>query len=214
MLRDNFSNVEVMSAFSNVNDAILFVENHNTDLVFLDINMPGKDGFDFLKYFPERNFEVVFVTAYDNFAIKAIKESALDYLLKPIILEDLKTAVNKTIQKINKKNNKFEEQKIELSYSGGKTFVLPKEIIYIQGIDNISKVYLENGKTILLSKSLKHFENILDNTFFRSHKSWIVNLIHINELDTSKTNLLLSNNGIKIPISIRNINKFKKRINK
>ncbi len=212
IVRENIPEVEVVSLFSNADDAIYFMEKNKVDLVFLDIMMPGKDGFQFLEEFPERKFEVIFVTAYDNFAIKAIKESAIDYILKPILLDELKAAVEKTIARMEEKQ-KFLNQKITLSFSGGKIFVLPDEIIYIQGIDNICKVYLSDGRTVVLSKTLKHFEDTLQDKFYRAHKSFLVNLSHVQKFSSMEINSIEMSNRTKIPVSRRNLKELKDKMN-
>ncbi|MDO5616073.1 MAG: LytTR family DNA-binding domain-containing protein [Cruoricaptor ignavus] len=209
LLKEYAPETQVLATFQSADEAIGFLKSNDIDLVFLDIKMPRKDGFEFLEYFPKRNFEVIFVTAYDEFALKAIKESAVDYLLKPILIAELKTAVKKAKEKIEQKKS---NQKICLSYSGGKVFVSLEEIVCIQGIDNISKVFLKNGKTVILSKTLKSFESLLGNLFFRVHKSFIINLSEIKKWSSTNTNTLELSNSQKIPVSRRNLRELRTKL--
>jgi two-component system LytT family response regulator len=192
--------VEVVALCKDLPNGIKAIRTLKPDLVFLDIEMPGHSGLELLDFFDEKeiNFSIIFVSAYNKYAIQAFKLSAIDYLLKPIEETDLKTALalfdkNKMGNKENfsaLKNNltKDAPKKIALHSLNTVTFVDTASILFFQGEGAYTKVVLTNGKTITLSKGLKHFENVLAENleFFRCHKSYIVNLNHITEY--SKTN--------------------------
>lgn len=204
ILNNNFPNIEVLAFFQNVADAKAFLEENNIDLLFLDISMPIADGFDLLAYFPNKDFQVVFITAHEEFAIKAIKVGALDYILKPIILEELKIAVKKVSETIAGLKKSVSIESITVSYEGGKSIIELNQIYYFKGFDNLTTIYLLNDKKITVSKTLKHFEEYFDLGFFRIHKSYIVNLKYIGKIISKEKYLLELIDGTQLPISRRN----------
>ncbi|MDB4292775.1 LytTR family DNA-binding domain-containing protein [Maribacter sp.] len=162
------------------------------DLIFLDVQMPKMSGFDLLEKLPEINFEVIFVTAYDRYAIKAIKFSALDYLLKPIDVDELVTAVEKISKKQKNKAIKYKSllNNVRPGPDKLKRLAIPsdneiimqpiKEIIYCEADSNYTTLFLTSGKKIIVAKTLKEFENILPETdFCRIHHSTLVNMAHV-----------------------------------
>lgn len=210
ILSENFNQIKVLGGYTNVTEAEEFINKNEIDLIFLDINMPFQDGFDLLDLFPERSFEVVFVTAYEEFALKALKSGATDYILKPILVSELKEAIEKVEKKYKEKlklqsiEDKELNDKIMLSYTGGKTFVNPEDIIYIQGIDNLSKVFLKENKRVFVSKTLKYFEELLDSeAFFRTHKSYLVNISCCEKIHSKGKYLVELTNKVKVPVSTR-----------
>ncbi|MCX6233030.1 MAG: LytTR family DNA-binding domain-containing protein [Bacteroidetes bacterium] len=199
-------------------DGIEKVKLNKPDIVFLDIQMPDGSGFNFLEAFDEFNFEVIFATAHDQFAIKAIKYSALDYLLKPINPDDLKEAIQKYIEKQHKgeiSNNikvlldnmklpNSEAKKIILSTSEGIHVIGTDEIIRCESDDYYTKFFLTDGKTILISKTLKQNEAMLsDFNFIRPHKSHLVNIKYIKSYLKVDGGYILMTDGCKIPVSRR-----------
>lgn len=210
-LDEDFPEITVLRTFTNIADANDFILRNSIDLVFLDIEMPNGDGFDLLNLFPERSFQVIFITAYEEYALKAIKAGATDYILKPILREELQLAIEKAT-KIHEQNNVYKTNaKICLQNTEGKYYIEPEEILYIQGIDNISKVYLTQNRKIILSKSLKYFEELLLDSFYRIHKSYIINLNVCKQIDHSSLVLTLENE-VKLPISRRNYKSFKEKM--
>lgn len=213
LINENCKEIAVAGCFQSATDAIDFIDKNAIDIVFLDVSMPHYDGFDLLDNFPERNFQVVFVTAYEEYAIKAIKAGATDYILKPIILDELKSAVNK-VMNTHKARYQFKPiGKIVLSYSGGKAIFDPEEILYIQGVDNLSKIFLNNERRIMVSKTLRYFEDKLDDRFFRVHKSYLVNLDYATEIISEEVQFVKLKETIKIPISRRNYKLLNDKIN-
>ncbi|QLG44383.1 LytR/AlgR family response regulator transcription factor [Costertonia aggregata] len=162
------------------------------DLVFLDVQMPKMSGFDVLERIPEINFEVIFVTAYDRYAIKAIKFSALDYLLKPIDVDELVAAVNKISLKQQDKSHQYKSlfNNVKSDSEKLKRLAIPSDneiimqpiadIIYCEADSSYTTLFLTNKKKITVSKTLKEFENILPETdFCRIHHSTLVNMAHV-----------------------------------
>jgi two-component system, LytTR family, response regulator len=203
ILNENFPEIIVLGMFQNVADAKLFIENNPIDLLFLDISMPIEDGFYLLSYFPKRNFQTIFVTAHEEYAIKALRAGAIDYILKPILISELKTAIERT-KLVGKSDKSVLENKITLNYEGGKSIVSVDEILYLQGLDNLTMVYMTKNRKVMVSKTLKHFEEILQQDFFRIHKSFLVNLKYASKILSREAFFLELNDGTQLPISRRN----------
>lgn len=204
LLKENFKEIEILGLFQNVEDAKQFIENNAIDLVFLDIAMPTSDGFELLNFFPKRIFQTIFVTAHEEFAIKAIRAGAIDYILKPFILEELKAGIEKAISLNLRQKDISSKETITITYEGGKSILAFDEIINLKGLDNLSVFYLTGDRTIIVSKTLKYFENLLGNRFARIHKSYIVNLNLVGKIYTNKTNFIELKNGKELPVSRRN----------
>jgi two-component system, LytTR family, response regulator len=196
---------------------IAAIKKYNPDLVFLDIEMPNINGFDVLKETSQFNYEVVFTTAYDQFAIRAFKHSALDYLLKPIDIVELQAAVEKARQK---KGGGHLEEKIKLLLSqfdlpataGKKRIALPVgdamqlmdagEILRCESDSNYTHIFLANGKKITTAKTLKEVEESLDGfNFFRIHQSHLVNLGHISKVVRGDGGYVVMSDGAQLSIS-------------
>jgi two-component system, LytTR family, response regulator len=204
ILNNNFPEIEVVALFQNVAEAKLFLEENNIDLLFLDISMPIADGFDLLSYFPNKEFQVVFVTAHEEFAIKAIKVGAIDYILKPIIIEELRIAVDKVSERIANLKKTESISTLTINYEGGKSIIEWNQIVYLKGFDNLTTIFLINNKKITVSKTLKHFQEQLDQGFFRNHKSYLVNLKFVEKIISKEKHLLELVDGTQLPISRRN----------
>jgi two-component system LytT family response regulator len=192
MLAEYCPTIAVMELCKDLLTGIKAIRKHKPDLVFLDIEMPGHSGLELLDFFDENevNFAIIFVTAYNRYAIQAFKLSAVDYLLKPIESDDLIKAVDlfqKQKSKLNmqvlKENLTGKSNKIALHNVSSINFIDLDTILYFKADGAYTEVFLNNGKSIMTSKSLKHFENILiDNkNFYRCHKSYIVQVKHISE---------------------------------
>jgi len=224
MLKRYFPNkFHICKTCDNIDDAVKAIEEHQPDLVFLDIQMPNKNGFELFKEIKEINFEVIFTTAHSEYAIDAIKRSALDYLLKPINYIDLLGAVNRFEQK-NKKENQEKQlnilienidsgdtahKKIAIATETGFEFVKFNTIIYIEAQNNYTKFYLTNNTSITTSKTLKHFEEILPSElFFRIHKSYLVNMNLIKRFTKVDEQFVELITGQSLPVSIRKKDEF------
>ena len=201
------SQVQVVESFTQVKKAIdyLAYNAQNIDLIFLDIEMPNMNGFEFLERFTNRPFEVIFVTAYDEYAIKAIKESAIDYILKPVEPEELEMAIKKVFAKSNQIKN--DDKKITIPLEDKLMFLNPSDIIYCNSDGNYCKIHTHE-QSYLISKTLKYVGDLLPNSmFFRIHQSYIVNFENIHAFDRS-TNYVLLSNGKELPVSRSKRNDF------
>ena len=214
ILKNHFQEIEIIGLFQNAIDAKIFIKNNSVDLLFLDISMPIENGFDLLSYFPERNFQTVFVTAHEEFAINAIRVGAIDYILKPILISELNTAIESVKKQFPDNQKTKNSDKITLSYEGGKSIIDKEDILYIKGDDNISTVYLSKKRKITVSKTLKHFEDLLDINFIRIHKSYILNLKFASKIITKEVHFVELEDGTQLPISRRNYNKLNEVFNK
>jgi two-component system LytT family response regulator len=209
-------NVNIVGSFTNALLAAGFLKKNKVDCVFLDIEMPDMDGFQFLELFPARDFAVVITTAFDQYAIKAIKESALDYLLKPIDSDDLILCFEKIEQQKNGfsanvklgnslekllQSSVFSQKKISINNDGKIIFLQPDDIIYCESDGNYCTIYLESKEKIVLSQKLKFMEEKLSHLqFFRIHNSYLINLNKVKEFHKTDEYVVLSNQ-VKIPVS-------------
>jgi two-component system LytT family response regulator len=202
--------IHVVGTFSNVIEAIRKIEGLQPDVVFLDIEMPEIDGFQFLEYFKDRNFEVVFVTAYAQHAIQAIKERALDYLLKPIEKDDLNDAILRVSENKKKRNSVevfqneklvFQGTRLKINSDDRMVFLNPSEIVFCESDGSYSRIITENDGVIYVSKKLKYLEETLPSElFFRIHNSYLINLHKVNMFEKNTSKVVLST-GISLPVS-------------
>lgn len=192
MLAEYCTNVTVVDLCKDLPSGVKSIRKNKPDIVFLDIEMPGHSGLELLDFFDENevDFSIIFVTAYNRYAIQAFKLSAVDYLLKPIESQDLIDAIalfekqkGQKRYKVLKENLSSSVKKIGLNNVSSISFVELDTILFFQADGSYTKVFLKDGKTIVTSKSLKHFENVLtgNSDFYRCHKSYIVNINYISE---------------------------------
>ena len=216
LLAKNCPEVKVVAIANNIDDAFEKVNLHRPDLLFLDIQMGKTTGFDLLNQLSEKTFEVIFVTAYDNYGIQAVKFAALDYLLKPVDPDELFAAVSKAKERIaNKKNGEqlnFLLNQIKRSEPAVPKIALPQqhEIRYV-AVDDIVRCVADNTYTffylsidekILISKPLKEYSDLLKpHGFVRAHQSHLVNPKFVKSWLKEDGGTLLMNNGDKIPVS-------------
>lgn len=206
--------IEVIDSFTQPEKALEFLQSHTVDAVFLDIEMPTMDGFTFLEKVGEANFSVIITTAYSEYALKAIKKEAHDYLLKPVNEEHLKATI-KRIKKRKKSallpeafeemlvnfNKKLSNKKIAINTDGCLVFIESEKIISAKADGSYTLLYIENEKEILLSKKLGEVEKILEGgNFYRVHNSYIVNLYKIKRFHKTDGYITMENNQ-KIPVS-------------
>jgi two-component system LytT family response regulator len=207
--------VEVVSVCHSAKEGIMTIKKEKPELVFLDIEMPWMNGFEMLEMLDEINFSIIFTTAHDQFAAKAFRISAVDYLLKPIDANDLKVAVRKAIEKTEQqKGNAHIEnllrnikqpsskQKIALPYREGYEFIEVNHIVYCQAEGAYTKVYLDNKKYILVSKTLGDIEELLPSDIFqRIHHSTVVNLNYVTHFVRSDGGYLKLQTGEELTVS-------------
>ena len=210
---------EVRQADS-VNNALDILQVYQPDIVFLDVEMPHKNGFQFLTEIKEPGFDVIFTTAYNQYAIQAIRFSALDYLVKPIDTVDLIAAVRRAenTARINPQQLELMRQyypsgspgvkgpsnpgRIALPHASGMVFVDTKQIIYCEADSNYTRFYLENGEQYMVSKTLGDVQDVLETRdFVRVHRQYMVNLEHIQKLVKGEGTYLLLTSGASIPVA-------------
>ncbi|MCG8702197.1 MAG: LytTR family DNA-binding domain-containing protein [Bacteroidales bacterium] len=216
LLEKNCPAIDILGFGNSALEGLHLIKEFKPDVVFLDVEMPGGDAFKMLELVDEPNFEIVFVTAFDHYALKAIKFSALDYILKPINPDDLKCAVKKTIQTIElkSKNKRLLSLKDNLQYNKPSKIALPTRnetefipidaIVFVKGEDNYSHFFLTDGRKIMVSRTLSEFDELLGDSFFiRTHKGFLVNLHQVRKVLNQDGGVLLMHNEIEIPIARR-----------
>ncbi|MSP84542.1 MAG: response regulator transcription factor [Flavobacteriaceae bacterium] len=206
-----------------VDSAKIAIKKHKPELVFLDIEMPDKNGFDLLKEIDLIDFEVIFTTSYQKYAIKALQSNAIDYLIKPINTIDLISAIERFEIKYSKKllEKNIINDKVDLEYNNdfltkvafptvhGYEFLKINSILYCEAKSNYCKIICIDGRELLLAKTLKNIELLLPtNLFHRIHKSYLVNLNYISRFKKSKIFEIELYNGTKLPVSFRKKNNF------
>lgn len=216
LLQKHCPQVTILSTAQNVSDAVEAIEKYSPNVVFLDIQMGEQIGFDVLKLLPKRNFEVIFVTAYDHYGIQAVKFAALDYLLKPIDIEELINAVNKAEQKLatqiqnlqldfllqELRKPEKDHSKIALQMQSEIRYVPLSEIIRCEADNTYTYFFLTNSEKILVSKSLKEYADLLrPSGFLRTHQSHLVNPKYVKSWLKEDGGILLLTSGEKIPVS-------------
>lgn len=207
LLEEYCPEVNIIASCSNVPDGVLKINQHRPQLLFLDIEMPEYSGFELLSFFRDIDFQIIFVTAYNEYALKAFEVSAVDYLLKPVDIDKLKTAVEKASKlvttdimqhKIDSLKDSFaagQFNKIALPVAEGLLFIEVPEIVFLEADGAYTNVWLKNGTKILVSKKLKFFDEILHDrpNFFRSHRSFIVNVNFLKKYSKAESSLQLDN---------------------
>ena len=204
--------IKILGLADSVVNAKELVRIHNPEIVFLDINMPILDGFDFIDEYTNPKFRVVFVTAHEEFGINAVKAGALDYLLKPVNIKELKQTVKKLLldkQKNLKVEAVRESKKLVLPASHGFEVLVIDDIIRIEADGCYTKVILKEGKNKIITRTLKDFEDTLPkDLFFRIHKSHLINLKCIKDYSNLSGNLVTMIDGSKVEISRRKTASF------
>lgn len=210
--------VSVQASFDSPAEGIKYLKQNPPDLLFLDIEMPMLNGFDVLEELGrDLSFDIIFITAYDNFGIQAVKFSALDYLLKPVQNRELKDAIDKHLKKSMHKipseqieillNNVQAERKgkvgkIALASKESIEFVDPRHIVCCEANSNYTNIFLSDNRKKVISKTLKEFEDMLSlHHFFRPHNSFLINLHRVNEFVRGDGGYIVMENKMKIPVS-------------
>lgn len=210
------SEIVILGCADSVVCAKELINDKKPDVVFLDINMPILDGFDFLEEYEDRNFMVVFVSAHQEFAINAVKVGAADYLLKPLNIKEIKQTVKKLLY-LKNKEIKFktidETDKLVLPTSHGFDILEFDDLIRLESDGCYTKIVIKNGKDKIISHTLKDFEITLPKVkFFRIHKSHLINLKYIKEYSNFSGNYVTMIDGSKVEISRRKVSEFILRI--
>jgi len=215
MLSNHCPDVQVVGMYNKPAEALEALPDKNPEVVFLDIEMPGMNGFDLLEAVPEINFDVIFTTAYDEYALKAFKVSAMDYLLKPIAEEELIAAVEKMKRKqehrisqqhmellltnLNSENN---FPKLAIPSHEGLEFVDVEDILHCEADRNYTTIYTIQGDHFVFSKTLKEIEKLLpEQYFFRTHQTHLVNLRHVKKYLRGTGGEIVLDNGTHIRVA-------------
>jgi two-component system, LytTR family, response regulator len=225
LLQEFCDNVEVMALCQSVDAGIEAIHKHKPDLVFLDVQMKGETGFDLLSKIDRVNFEIVFATAYSEYAIKAFRFSAIDYLLKPIDIDDLRAAVGKVGQKKNSnditgrieqlianlKPSTPQQYKLAIPSSDGLVFVMISDILYCEASGNYTTFYIADQKKYIVSRTLKEYEEMLtDSNFVRIHNSYVVNINAIKKYIRGDGGQVVMSNNTVLDVSKRKKEAFLK----
>jgi two-component system LytT family response regulator len=226
LLKEHCPAIDVIALAGSAMEARELLASVSVQVLFLDVSMPNENGFQLLESLPPRKYQVVFVTASQEHALKAIKASAADYLLKPVDVEELKTAVATLLEVVQlKQQNELVQENYDRSMNGlarnmlqGEQFnfitlpfqqrfhaVAHNEILYLEADDNYTNIVLRDGKRILASRTLKDFEDSLEpnKRFFRIHKSYIVNLSYIRSFSKGEQANVELENHVSLPLSRR-----------
>ncbi|MEO8415465.1 MAG: LytTR family DNA-binding domain-containing protein [Ginsengibacter sp.] len=218
--------IQVVATAQKPEEAILLIRQHTPDVIFLDIEMPRMNGFRMLDELGQYDFEIVFTTAYNHYAIDAIRISAFDYLTKPIAIKDLQKTVERLAlrTKLHTRDKmeafraslaspKSQEEKVAIPTSDGLEFIPIKNIVHVESSSNYSKLFLIDGKKILVTKLLGEFEEMLEPYhFFRVHNSHLINLSYIKKYTRGEGGQVIMQNDHVIDISRRKKDEFLKLI--
>ena len=218
--------IKIVAQTQRPEDAIVLIQQHKPDVIFLDIEMPRMSGFKMLEQIPEVDFEIVFITAYNHYAINAIRISAFDYLVKPVSIKDLQQTIERLghfaakksreraeVLKRNLANPKTQEDQIAVPTNDGLEFIQIKQIIRIESSSNYSKLILQGGQLMLVTRQLKDFEELLeDYRFYRIHHSHLINLSYIAKYIRGDGGQVTMRNGDIIDVSRRKKEVFLKLI--
>ena len=227
LVKLNCPEVSVVNTLNSIETGLMSIKEDKPDLVFLDIQMPNASGFDLLNQIDKIDFEIIFVTAHDSFAIRAFKYAAVDYLLKPIKVTELIDAVQRTgeriknnqshdnvkfmLEKVSPAKKTFLNNKILLPTLGGYNIIEVSEIAYCKSESNYTRFNFTDGKNLVVSKTLKEFESILlENNFFRIHRSYIINLNCIAKYNKGKGGEVVMKDGAILEVSREKKDEFLK----
>ena len=223
LLLDHCPEIEVVGMAGSVKEAQKLIKELSPEVVFLDIRMPsGTEGFDLLDSLPEKNFQMVFVTAFKDYALRAFHVNAIHYIMKPIDIDDLKAAVKKlvanhesfrnnkenltsyirSLENLTKTIHSDSHQRITINHAKGFKIVDPSDIMYLEGEGNYTKIYFSDGSQYVDTRALGIYADILDpKKFFRIHKSHIVNIKYVSEFLNVDGSFVVMKNGEKLAIS-------------
>lgn len=219
--------IKVLQLADSVKEGVFAINKYRPDIVFLDIEMPEENGFKLFEYFDIYNFEVIFTTAYKQYAIDAIKFAALDYLLKPINYIDLRDVLVRLEKKQNKSSNTDQIEaflsnintdsgnynKIALPTMDGFQLEKVNNIVYCQAEETYCKIFTNRNEAILVARTLKNIEELLpDEMFFRIHKSYLVNMNYIKSYSKSEGYRIMLENGIELDVATRRNEEFIKAL--
>lgn len=218
LLTEYFPNIKQVGIANSVKTGIELINAQNPDLVLLDIELPDGTGFQLLRKIQPYNFKVVFITGFDSFAIKAIKFSAIDYILKPINESEFEQAINRAINLIERNENiqpqvsvlmdsfnkEMQNKKLVLRTLDSIHVINISDIYFCKSDNSYTTFHFEGNEKIIVSKSIKDYEILLrEYGFFRPHRSYLANLNHIKKVDKTDHGFIIMKNKKEIPVSTR-----------
>ena len=219
--------IDIIGTFTKPAECIEAIDSLKPDIVFLDIEMPGINGFKILQQVNFKDFEPVFVTAYDHYAIKAIRFSALDYLVKPVDIDELKWSVERAEQRKNKHSTndrldllldhishpKKDYKKIVVPSQDSLRFIRIDDIIYLEANMNYTHIYMTGNEKYVVSRTIKDYEDLLpESTFIRIHNSYIINKDFLEKYERGEGGQVIMSNGVRLDVSKRKKADFLKAI--
>lgn len=222
ILRDFCPFVEVVATSNAPIEAIKLIHEKKPELVFLDINMPQLNGFELLNVIPERSFEVIFTTAYEEYAVKAFRANAIDFILKPVSITEVVEACNKAISKINSENKNLlkykqlleciavqNEAKVSFPTFEGIVFLNRSDIIRAEADLSYTTLWLQNQKKLVVSRNISEIEKMInDPGFFRVHKSHLVNLKHVTKYQIKDGGEIILSDNSRVELARRKKDAF------
>jgi len=214
LLQNNYPNIDITGVAYSVNEAIPLIDKIKPELVFLDINLPDGEGFEVIGQVTFKNFRVIFITAFDRYAVRAFEFSALHYLVKPITLEMLETAINRfrdlKVEEIDNRINvlrdnlKAKNEKIIIPSTDGLNIVKLADIIRLEASDVYTLFYLINGQRFVASKPLNNYEKILEDLpFSRIHSKHLINLMYVKRYMKGKGGSVILEDNTEVEVSVR-----------
>jgi len=225
MLQQHVPFVTEIYKAATVDEALKIINAFHPRIIFLDVQMHNETGFDLLQQISNFDFEVIFVTAHDKYAIRAFRFHAVDYLLKPLVAHELKEAVNKALIQLSSRLHDFKEtvnriytqlykndglaESLTITTVEGFKVTQLNSIIYCQASSNYTTIYLTDKQKITSSQTLGHFEELLgDKRFFRAHRSYLINLLHVSSYKKGEGGFIIMSNGDEVELSRNNKNSF------
>lgn len=225
LLETHCNHLKLSGDACSIEDGIQIIKKNNPDLIFLDIEMGAATGFDLLKKIPEPDFHIIFLTAFNQYGIRAIKKAGLDYLLKPFDINELKTAVyraesyNPSVQRdsltrlLNSLEKEIEQDKLALHSMEGISLINVCDILYCKTENNYLHFFCTNGIKYFISKSLSKYEDFLvRHHFVRIHHSYIVNMRHVKQYLRKDGGIAILSDGTELPVSVRKREAFIKQM--
>ena len=226
LLQEYCQQVEIVGEVASATEALKLIKKQEPELIFLDIEMPGGSGFDLLKSLNDKNFEVIFVTAFDQYGIQAVKFCAIDYILKPIDIFELSKAVEKAqAQILRKKENRRlvelvanidrpeDEKRIALPLADKIEFIVVNQIVRLEADGNYTRIFMDCKKEYLVCKTLKEYQEILEHhNFLRTHQSHLINCRKIAAYIKTDGGYISMTDGSSVPISRQKRDEVLKRI--
>ncbi|MDA3816617.1 MAG: LytTR family DNA-binding domain-containing protein, partial [Prolixibacteraceae bacterium] len=214
LLEKHFDDIQIIGSCGTVAEAVDFINEYKPQLLMLDIRLSDGTGFNILQKIKPYNYALIFITAYNEFAIKAIKFSAIDYILKPIDENEFRAAVNRALSSINDDalhgqvqtffnyyERKTQTRRIVLKTTEAINIVDVGDITHCRSESNYTTFYMTDGKKIMVSRVLKEYEDLLSEYgFFRPHHSFLVNLNHVTKLDKTDGGFLILKDGVEVPV--------------